>query len=86
VKSSAADGIRVAYPIFWVETGVDDAIHVKVQIVILYPIWIRLSCIDWNLHALDDTLLFFNDVYHNKRILVRQPPIKSRDSHLCYSC
>lgn len=86
MKKHLEDRIGIAYPIFRMETGVDDVIHIKVQIVELNPAWIRLSYINWNLNALDDMLLFFNDVYHNKRILVRQPTIKGWDSHLCYSC
>jgi hypothetical protein len=41
--------------------GMDDAIHIEVQIIKFLAIGIRSSGVDWNLLAIDLTSLLFDD-------------------------
>ena len=43
----------------------DDAVHVEVQIVELFSIWIRSSGINWDLVAIDLSGLFFDNIAYD---------------------
>jgi hypothetical protein len=80
-KSSAGK----AYPILRMKARVYDAIHIEVQVVILHAIRVRLGGVYWNFHVLYHLSLLFLDIDDDERILIRQPSIERRDSHLAPS-
>ena len=47
--------------VFWMEAWMNNAIHVQVQIVILYAIWIRFKRTYWHEMIVDDARLDFNN-------------------------
>jgi hypothetical protein len=80
-KSSAGK----AYPILRMKARVYDAIHIEVQVVILHAIRVRLGGVYWNFHVLYHLSLLFLDIDDDERILIGQPSIERRDSHLAPS-
>lgn len=74
-----------AYPILRVEAGVDDPVHVKVEIIVLEPVRVRLGGIDRDLHAINLDLLLLHHIHHHHGILLRQPAVERRDSHCAAS-
>eukprot|EP00951_Prasinocladus_malaysianus_P046753 scaffold647915_cov45-Prasinocladus_malaysianus.AAC.2 len=50
---SAQAACMRSHPVFWVKAWVNDAIHVKVEVVKLYPLRIRLGCVHGNIDAID---------------------------------
>lgn len=65
--------------IIGVEAWVDNPIHIKVEIIKLNAIWVWQDGI-YSLWAL--FLSLFNGFNHNIRVLVYQPSIKRRHTHL----
>jgi hypothetical protein len=60
-------------------------VHVEVQIIVLQPIRVSFSGVNWHRDSLNDLHFVLDTVDNDKRILVRQPSIKCRDSH-CDCC
>lgn len=69
------------YPILGMETGMNDPIHVQVEVIIFQLIRVRHGRVNRNLHIADHLYLFFYHINHRQRVLIRQPAVKRRDSH-----
>ena len=69
------------YPIFGVKTWMNDSIHVEVEIIEFEAVRVWFTGVHRNRDAVDHDGLFFDDIDHHQRILLRQPPIESRNSH-----
>jgi len=69
-----------------VEAGVNDAIHVEVEVVELEAVGVGPGGVDGHADALDLDGLLLHHVHHHHRVLLRQPPVERRDTHLPCRC
>jgi len=70
-----------------VEAGVNDAIHVEVEVVELEAVGVGAAEVDGDEGAgLELHGLLLLRVRHGQRVAVRQPPVERRDSHLRPTC
>lgn len=60
----------------------DDPIHVEVEVVELDAVGIGLAGVDGDRDPVDDDGLLLDDVDHDHRVLLGQPPVERRHSHL----
>ena len=60
-----------SYPIFGVETRVNDPVHVEIEIVKFQFVRVWLAGIDRNFDAIDFNRFFFDHILHHQRILLR---------------
>lgn len=72
-----------SYPILGVKAGMNDAIHVEVEVIVFDVVRVLLARIDRDLNAVDDDWFLFDRVHNHHRILLGQPPVEGWDSHLC---
>lgn len=63
------------------EAGVDNPVHVEVQVVVFDVVGVGLAGVNGDGDSIDDNRLFLNDVDHHHRVLLGQPFIEGRDSH-----
>jgi len=70
------------YPILGVEAGMNDAIHVEVEVIVFNVVRVLLARIDRDLNAVDYNRFLFDRVHNHHRILLGQPPVEGWDSHL----
>ena len=61
--------------------GVDDPIHIQIQIIKLHIIWIRFTGINWNLYTVAFFWLLLHAVDNDGRVLAAEPAEERRDSH-----
>lgn len=73
--------ISGAYSILGVEAGMNDSIHIKVEVIVFHAIRVGLGGIDGDLDAIDLHRLLFDHVHHHHRVLLRQPPVERRNPH-----
>jgi hypothetical protein len=64
-----------------VEAGVDDAVHVEVEVVELEPVGVGVGGVHGHLDAVNLHALLLHHVHHHHRVLLRQPPVERRDPH-----
>lgn len=75
-----------SYAALGVEAGVDDAVHVEVEVVELEAVGVGAAEVDGDEGArLELHGLLLHRVRHRLRVPVRQPPVERRDSHLAGS-
>ena len=72
--------------VFWMHAWVDNAIHVKVEIVKLNLVWIWLRKVNRNLDAIVLNLFFFENILDAFRVLVADPAKKGRNAHMIRVC
>lgn len=74
--------VEVTYLALRVKTGVNDAVHVQVQIVELHAIWIRFRRINGQRNAIiADGGKFLHYIGDRERVAVSEPPVKRWHSH-----
>jgi len=70
-----------------VEAGVDDAIHIEVEVVELEAVGVGAAEVNGDEGAgLELHGLLLLRVGHRQRVAVRQPPVERGDSHLRLTC
>jgi len=70
------------YPIVGVEAGMNDAVHVEVEVVVFDVVRVCLARIDRDLNSVDNDGFLFDRVHNHHRIFLSQPPVEGWDSHL----
>lgn len=60
----------------------DDTVHVEVEVVHLFAIWIRSADVDWNLNSIDLLRLLLDDTRDDFGVFLREPSEKSWNTHV----
>lgn len=68
------------YPILRMEARVNDAVHVKVQVVV-FAIRVWFGRVHRHLDPVNELHLVLYHVDNDERVLVCQPAVEGRDSH-----
>ena len=69
------------YSILGVEARVYDAVHVEVEVIVFDVVRVLLARIHRNRNAVNHHRFLLDGVDNHHRVLLRQPPVKRRNSH-----
>jgi len=67
------------YPILGVEARMNDAVHIKVKVVICL---VFHTCVDRDLNVIDNHRFFLHGVHNEPRIFLCEKSVEGWDSHL----